>query len=111
MFPFIARQGKTRGDGFMTWDKATIEPQHTGIPDAASAYRACVDHQIGRTIQQVEDMGKLGNELRVFVPRSRRKRSVGPTRAGARWSWAPIEISRRVRWSGPVRHEGVSQTG
>jgi arylsulfatase A-like enzyme len=35
--------------------------------DVFAAYWAYTDHEIGRVIQQVEDMGKLDNTLIIYI--------------------------------------------
>ena len=37
-----------------------------------AAYTAYTDHEIGRVIQQVEDMGKLDNTLIIYIERRQR---------------------------------------
>ncbi len=52
-----------------TWDKLTDEEKKLFIrqADVYGAYLAYVDHEIGRVIQAVEDMGKLDNTLIIYI--------------------------------------------
>jgi arylsulfatase len=51
------------------WDQVTPEEKKLFIRQAEvfAAYFAYTDHEIGRVIQQVEDMGKLDNTLIVYI--------------------------------------------
>jgi arylsulfatase A-like enzyme len=51
------------------WDQATDEEKKLYIrqADVYAAYLAYTDHEIGRVIQAVEDMGKLDNTLIIFI--------------------------------------------
>ena len=52
-----------------TWDKTTDEEKKLFIrqADVYGAYLAYTDHEIGRVIQTVEDIGKLDNTLIIYV--------------------------------------------
>lgn len=52
-----------------TWDKATDEEKKLYIRQAEvyAAYLAYTDHEIGRVIQAVADMGKLDNTLIIYI--------------------------------------------
>jgi len=52
-----------------TWDRTTDEEKKLFIrqADVYGAYLAYVDHEIGRVIQAVEDMGKLDSTLIIFI--------------------------------------------
>ena len=51
------------------WDTLTDEEKKLYIrqADVYAAYLAYTDHEIGRVIQAVEDMGKLGNTLIIYI--------------------------------------------
>jgi arylsulfatase A-like enzyme len=51
------------------WDQATDEEKKLYIrqADVYAAYLAYTDHEIGRVIQTVEDMGKLDNTLIIYI--------------------------------------------
>ena len=51
------------------WDQATDEEKKLYIRqvDVYAAYLAYTDHEIGRVIQAVEDMGKLDNTLIIYI--------------------------------------------
>jgi len=51
------------------WDQLTAEEKKLFIRqvDVFAAYWAYTDHEIGRVIQQVEDMGKLDNTLIIYI--------------------------------------------
>jgi arylsulfatase A-like enzyme len=51
------------------WDQATDEEKRLYIRQAEvyAAYLAYTDHEIGRVIQAVEDMGKLDNTLIIYI--------------------------------------------
>jgi arylsulfatase A-like enzyme len=51
------------------WDQATDEEKRLYIrqADVYAAYLAYTDHEIGRVIQAVEDMGKLDNTLIIYI--------------------------------------------
>jgi arylsulfatase A-like enzyme len=51
------------------WEKATDEEKKLFIrqADVYAAYLAYTDHEIGRVIQAVEDMGKLDNTLIIYI--------------------------------------------
>jgi arylsulfatase A-like enzyme len=52
-----------------TWDKLNDEEKKLFIrqADVYAAYLAYADHEIGRVIQAVEDMGKLDNTLIIYI--------------------------------------------
>ena len=56
-------------DLLKTWDKLTAEERKLFIRQANvyAAYLAYADHEIGRVIQAVEDMGKLDNTLIIYI--------------------------------------------
>jgi arylsulfatase len=57
-------------DGLLKrWDKLTADEKKMFIRqvDVYAAYLAYVDHEIGRVIQTVEDLGKLDNTLIVYI--------------------------------------------
>ena len=51
------------------WDDLTAEEKKLFIrqADVYAAYLAYTDHEIGRVIQAVEDMGKLDNTLILYI--------------------------------------------
>jgi arylsulfatase len=51
------------------WDQLTADEKKLFVRqvDVFAAYWAYVDHEIGRVIQQVEDMGKLDNTLIIYI--------------------------------------------
>jgi arylsulfatase len=51
------------------WDQLTPDEKKLFVRqvDVFAAYWAYVDHEIGRVIQQVEDMGKLDNTLIIYI--------------------------------------------
>ncbi len=51
------------------WDQATDEEKKLYIrqADVYAAYLAYTDHEIGRVIQAIEDMGKLDNTLIIYI--------------------------------------------
>ena len=51
------------------WDQLTADEKKMFIrqADVFAAYWAYTDHEIGRVIQQVEDMGKLDNTLIIYI--------------------------------------------
>jgi arylsulfatase A-like enzyme len=56
-------------DLLKNWDQLTPEEKKLFIrqADVFAAYFAYVDHEIGRVIQHVEDMGKLDNTLIIYI--------------------------------------------
>jgi arylsulfatase len=52
-----------------SWDEVTPEERKLFIRQAEvfAAYFAYADHEIGRVIQQIEDMGKLDNTLIIYI--------------------------------------------
>jgi arylsulfatase len=56
-------------DLLKTWDKLTPDEQKMFMRqvDVYAAYLAYTDHEIGRVIQAVEDMGKLDNTLIIYM--------------------------------------------
>ncbi|OAF02973.1 arylsulfatase [Bradyrhizobium centrolobii] len=56
-------------DLLKSWDKLTDEDKKLFIrqADVYGAYLAYADHEIGRVIQAVEDMGKLDNTLIIYI--------------------------------------------
>src|SRR5579859_1732966 len=56
-------------DLLKTWDKLTAEEKKLFIRQANvyAAYLAYADHEIGRVVQAVEDMGKLDNTLVIYI--------------------------------------------
>jgi arylsulfatase len=56
-------------DSLKTWDELTADEKKLFIRqvDVYAAYLAYTDHEIGRLIQTVEDMGKLDNTLIVYI--------------------------------------------
>ena len=56
-------------DLLKTWDKLTPDEQKMFIRQAEvyAAYLAYTDHEIGRVIQAVDDMGKLDNTLIIYI--------------------------------------------
>jgi arylsulfatase A-like enzyme len=56
-------------DLLKTWDKLTADEQKMFIrqADVYAAYLAYTDHEIGRVIQAVDDMGKLDNTLIIYI--------------------------------------------
>jgi arylsulfatase A-like enzyme len=56
-------------DLLKNWDELTADEKKLYIRQAEvyAAYLACADHEIGRVIQAVEDMGKLDNTLIIYI--------------------------------------------
>jgi len=56
-------------DLLKTWDKLTDQEKKLYIrqADVYGAYLAYTDHEIGRVIQAVQDMGKLDNTLIIYI--------------------------------------------
>jgi arylsulfatase len=56
-------------DLLKTWDKLTADEKKMFLRqvDVFAAYVAYTDHEIGRVIQAVEDMGKLDNTLIIYI--------------------------------------------
>jgi arylsulfatase A-like enzyme len=56
-------------DLLKTWDKLTADEKKMFIRqvDVYAAYLAYTDHEIGRVIQAVEDLGKLDNTLIIYI--------------------------------------------
>ncbi|MBA5776155.1 sulfatase-like hydrolase/transferase [Stappia sp. F7233] len=56
-------------DLLKTWDELTADEKKMFIRqvDVYAAYLAYTDHEIGRVIQAVEDMGKLDNTLIIYI--------------------------------------------
>src|ERR1051325_6038692 len=56
-------------DLLKNWDQLTDDEKKLFIrqADVYAAYLAYTDHEIGRVIQAVEDMGKLDNTLIIYV--------------------------------------------
>ena len=56
-------------DLLKSWDELTPDEQKLFIrqADVFAAYVAYTDHEIGRVIQQIEDMGKLDNTLIIYI--------------------------------------------
>ena len=56
-------------DLLKTWDKLTADEKKLFIrqADVYAAYLAYTDHEIGRVVQAVEDMGKLDNTLIIYI--------------------------------------------
>jgi arylsulfatase A-like enzyme len=57
------------GDLLKDWDQLTADEKKMFIRqvDVFAAYAAYTDHEIGRVIQAVEDMGKLDNTLIIYI--------------------------------------------
>ena len=51
------------------WDTLSADDKKMFIrqADVFAAYMACTDHEIGRVIQHIEDMGKLDNTLIIYI--------------------------------------------
>lgn len=56
-------------DLLKTWDKLTADERKMFVrqADVYAAYLAYTDHEIGRVIQAVDDMGKLDNTLIIYI--------------------------------------------
>jgi arylsulfatase len=57
-------------DGLLkTWDKLTPDEKKLFVrqADVYAAYLAYTDHEIGRVIQEVQDLGKLDNTLIIYI--------------------------------------------
>jgi arylsulfatase A-like enzyme len=69
VIPADARLTPWPDDLLKTWDKLTEEEKKLFIrqADVYGAYLAYTDHEIGRVIQAVEDMGKLDNTLIIYI--------------------------------------------
>ena len=67
--PWPDGQAEFGGAKLAKWD--TLSPDEKKLfirqADVFGAYTAYTDHEIGRVIQQVEDMGKLDNTLIIFI--------------------------------------------
>jgi len=55
--------------GLKTWDQHTPEEQKLLIKEADvyAAYLAYADHEIGRVVQAIDDMGKLDNTIIIYI--------------------------------------------
>jgi arylsulfatase A-like enzyme len=56
-------------EGLKTWDKLTEEEKKLFIrqADVYAAYLAYTDHEIGRVVQAIDDIGKLDNTLIIYI--------------------------------------------
>jgi arylsulfatase A-like enzyme len=69
VIPQEARLTPWPDDLIKSWDKLTDEEKKLFIrqADVYAAYLAYTDHEIGRVIQAVEDLGKLDNTLIIYI--------------------------------------------
>jgi arylsulfatase len=69
VIPQDARMTPWPKDLLKEWDQCTPEEKKLFIrqADVYAAYLAYTDHEIGRVIQAVEDMGKLDNTLIIYI--------------------------------------------
>ncbi len=69
VIPQDAKMTPWPDDLLKSWDKLTPDEQKLFIrqADVYAAYLAYTDHEIGRVIQAVDDMGKLDNTLIVYI--------------------------------------------
>ena len=69
VIPQDARLTPWPDDLLKTWDKTTAEEKKLFIRqiEVYAAFLAYTDHEIGRVIQAVEDMGKLDNTLIIYI--------------------------------------------
>jgi arylsulfatase len=67
--PWPDGQPEFGGAKLQKWDTLTADEKKFFIrqADVFAAYTAYTDHEIGRVIQAVEDMGKLDNTLIIFI--------------------------------------------
>jgi arylsulfatase A-like enzyme len=67
--PWPDGQPEFGGAKLQKWDTLTADEKKLFIrqADVFAAYTAYTDHEIGRVIQAVEDMGKLDNTLIIFI--------------------------------------------
>ena len=67
--PWPDGQPEFGGAKLQKWDMLTADEKKLFIrqADVFAAYTAYTDHEIGRVIQAVEDMGKLDNTLIIFI--------------------------------------------
>jgi arylsulfatase len=56
-------------DLLKTWDELTADEKKLFIrqADVYAAYLAYVDHEVGRVIQEIEDLGELDNTLIIYI--------------------------------------------
>jgi arylsulfatase A-like enzyme len=69
VIPQDAKMTPWPDDLLKRWDQLTPDEKKMFIRqvDAFAAYWAYTDHEIGRVIQQIEDMGKLDNTLVIYI--------------------------------------------
>ncbi len=69
VIPQDARLTPWPDDLLKTWDKLTADEKKMFIrqADVYAAYLAYTDHEIGRVIQAIDDMGKLDNTLIIYI--------------------------------------------
>ena len=69
VIPQDARLTPWPDDMLKSWDKLTADERKMFIrqADVYAAYLAYTDHEIGRVIQAVDDMGKLDNTLIIYI--------------------------------------------
>ena len=67
--PWPDGQPEYGGAKLAKWDTLTADEKKLFIrqADVFAAYAAYTDHEIGRVIQEVEDMGKLDNTLIIYI--------------------------------------------
>ena len=69
VIPQTAKLTPWPDDLIKSWDKLTDDEKKLFVrqADVFAAYAAYADHEIGRVIQTVEDMGKLDNTLIIYI--------------------------------------------
>ena len=69
VIPQTAKLTPWPDDLIKSWDKLTDDEKKLFVrqADVFAAYAAYADHEIGRVIQAVEDMGKLDNTLIIYI--------------------------------------------
>lgn len=111
VIPQTAKLTEWPKDLLKEWDQVTPEEKKLFIRQAEvfAAYMAYTDHEIGRVIQQVEDMGKLDNTLIIYIAgdngNSAEGGMQGTSNEVAALNGVPIPLAAQMKlydaWGGP----------
>ena len=82
-------------DDLPKWDTLDADEKKLFARQAEvfAAYVAYTDHEIGRVIQAVEDMGKLDNTLIIYIERRQRHQRRGLDASARRSTWPRSKAS------------------
>ena len=93
------------------WDSLSVEEKKLFIKqaDVYGAYLAYADHEIGRVIQAVEDLGELDNTLIIYIggDNSRAPKACSTVRRMS----APPDLRLRLSLGVPLHARPMSQLG